>query len=326
MLSLDELHAAGDRAAWQPVAPPPPVAELEQEVGRRRGRQRAIVAAGSAVVMAAGLVMAVILVRPGDGPVEVLAAEPLAAEPGDGAPPGSSDQAGSADAADGPANDQDAAADRPPARDGSDPGNDSIVIERSVTGSGFSGLFTLDGPFDFEARLVKGEPAAALGAEAAEAADETRTVDGVELWITNRGDQLKVSAMTEPDRFVEVTGPADSIDELIEMVTTQDFPIHPFPDGPPFGEHGSFPDLEELLPERLLPHLDRKGWWLEGDLFDDRPWFSDGLDSFDDVDELDRYLDERFGTYLDRPCIRIEVVPDDGEFRLEVPDDCAQTG
>ncbi|MGI9605185.1 MAG: hypothetical protein ACR2P0_03515 [Acidimicrobiales bacterium] len=291
MPSTDDFSSAGARAARQPVPLAPPITDLQAEVGRRRTRRRRAV--GSSI---AGIAL--------------LAAIPIAASQiGEDAEPPSLFTAAADDAA--PAVTAAAAAQTTtvaPADETDDTSSDSGESHARPR------IFTLppfgDGDFDFtfgdlsfSLRTVTGPEAATEATTAEVAATETREIDGQTVWIATEGDTTTVSALVEGETFIEVEGPTEHIDTLLEFATNnavpfegfpfQGFDEHDVPEGFPFGNleeffpdglpesfgefpegfpfaEGEFPDLEELLPPGLLEDLERfKSGDLEGFDFDD---------------------------------------------------------
>ena len=264
MPSTDDLHDAGARAAGQPV-PLPSIDGLSAEVSRRRNRRRTLI--GSSV---AGIAL--------------LAAVPFAAAQlgDDEAPPSLLTAAQDGDAPDTTTEAPTTTAAAPAEGTDTDPDGNHDDEHDGFKGTDrhhdFDLDFTLDDDFSFAVRGVGGDEAAAAAADAEAQADETRTIDELTVWIDRNGDTTTVSSLVEPTQFVEVTGPSDSIESLLDMITNNgamfgfggdfdfgsDFDITPFEDflTPEmreelermrdqfgtfeFGEPGEFPDFENL--------------------------------------------------------------------------------
>ena len=95
--------------------------------------------------------------------------------------------------------------------------------------------------FSLSIQVLSGEQAVVAAQAAAAAADETLDVDDITVWVSGSGDQRTVAALVEPNEFVEVTGDADQLDKLIEVLRNGgldhrgDRQGHGFPGG---GLHG----------------------------------------------------------------------------------------
>lgn len=77
---------------------------------------------------------------------------------------------------------------------------------------------------NFSIEVVSGDDAASRAAEAEAAADETRDIDGQAVWIDERGDELAASAFFDDESsddptFVQVVGPAEQVERILELVT-----------------------------------------------------------------------------------------------------------
>lgn len=77
---------------------------------------------------------------------------------------------------------------------------------------------------NFTIEVVSGDDAAARAAEAEAAADETRDIDGQAVWIDERGDEISASAFFDDESsddptFVQVTGPAEQVERILDLVT-----------------------------------------------------------------------------------------------------------
>lgn len=310
MLSVDDFQAAGDRAAVQPVAAGPSISTLELEVARRRGHRRlvAVSALGLVVILGAA---SVAMLASANEPAQVVAA-------------GRPDAAAEPTADDVPDVPATGAATGPVV--GEDTGRTSagaLVIERLAAGDGVtelevSGHLSLGGEVKIEIRTIQGDGSAEAAEAAAATADEARQDGEIEIWIERKGDRLTASALVEPDKFVAVTGPAEMLDDLIEMITGDGFEFGPWPD---IGDLGQLPDLGQLLPEELFRRLEDGKWWLGGDDFEELTPFGDGVGN---LDELDRLLEERLGRLFDGDalCVRIDVERSADGLHLVVPDDC----
>lgn len=310
MLSIDDFQAAGDRAAAQPVAPGPSISTLELEVSRRRGHRRLVAVSGVGIVAILAAASVAMLAAVNE-PAQIVTAggQQANAEP-------TSDDSPSVRAAE-PTVD-------PVVGDDSDRTSaGALVIEGLAAGDGtteleVSGHLLLGGDVKIEIRTIQGDGSAEAAEAAAAAADETRQDGDLEIWIERNGDRLTASALVEPDKFVAVTGSAEVLDDLIEMITGDGFEFGPWPG---IGGLGQLPDFDQLLPEELFRRLEDGQWWLGGDDFDELAPFGDGVGN---LAELDRLLEERLGHLLDgdAPCVRIEFERSADGLQLVLPEGC----
>ena len=283
----NELHAAGQRAARQAVPVPPPVAGLQQAAERQRTKRRTI---GSSLAAAALVVAAVpaALAFGGSNQTQVVVAgtEQVAA---------AAEGAASATAGAGAQTENG----QPMAQ--SDEATEDVRLQFSADGS------------TIVARVVSGDEADTGASEAEAAADETLAVDGTTVWVRSDGDQRIVSALVETDTFVEITGPADQLDRLIEALrnggslTSDEWEsffgddFAPF-SGSPFaiegnGDNFSFRfehDGHHVDLDELFGNLEERFGDLEGHEFDFD--FDGGDFDFDDVNPED-FDFEHFGRF-----------------------------
>ncbi len=250
MPSIDDLGAAGARAAQRSVPSPPSIDTLAAEVASRRTRTRRVI--GSTVAVAAlaiGIPVAAAQIGNDDAPPSVFTAA----------------QDGELDAAVADETASEAPTTTAPASDEPDPSADPSDKDDSTTAFGLYHEGDHDfrvelGDLAFSIKVLEGEGASDAAAAAADEADETREVDGVTVWVKNESDtETSVSAFVDDEVFIEVTGPAESIDSLLELAT-KDWPkveFGPLPDFEKFfPEDGTPPfDLEEIFPEGELPPL-----------------------------------------------------------------------
>ena len=134
-----------------------------------------------------------------------------------------------------------------------------------------------DASTSFALQMITGDGAAEAAQAASAGADESPVIDEMTVWVDAEGDQRTVSALVEPDTFVAITGDADQLDVLIDLLRSGDG-MSGFSFGGP-GPH-SF-DFDKLPEEFRLDgfNFDAFGENFEG--------FPDGFD-FDgfDFDEL----------------------------------------
>jgi hypothetical protein len=280
MPSTDDLHDAGARAAGQPV-PLPSIDGLSAEVSRRRNRRRTLIGSSIAgVVLLAAVPFAAAQLGDDEVPSLLTSAQ-------DGEAPDTTIEAPTTTAA-APAEGTDDTDADPDGHHDDEHDNDHDGLDGMDRHHDFDLDFTLDDNFSFAIRGVGGDEAAAAAADAEARADETRTIDELTVWIDRNGDTTTVSSLVEPTQFVEVTGPSDSIESLLDMITNNgamfgfggdfdfgsEFDITPFEDflTPEmreefermrdqfgtfeFGEPGELPDFESLPDFENLPNLD----------------------------------------------------------------------
>ena len=77
--------------------------------------------------------------------------------------------------------------------------------------------------FALTIQVISGDNAASEASDAAASATETLEVDGITVWVEGSGDERTVSTLVEPDEFVRVTGPADDLDRLIDVLRNGGF-------------------------------------------------------------------------------------------------------
>lgn len=313
-----DLEAAGRRAALQPVPRPPAVDTLRAAAGDHRSK-RGLVLSAAAVVLVLAIGVPVALNLRGSTTVQNIAAGPAAQDAAQDTPAGSEPDPGAAGAAG--------------AQDEDDSGSESEARFELHAG----------GDMSFSVETIKGSGAQAAADSAAANADETRVVDGTTVWITSDGVTATASALVEPRFFVRVEGPADQLDELLDVIAGGEFGVHDFPAFPGLEhdeffdeffenfENGEFPGLEgfegfeDFFPDGEFPGFDGLDG-LEGlDGFDElfEGLFENG--QFPDLEGLEGF-DELFGGFSgDGGCISIDVGGDE-EFRLEFPEGCASSG
>ena len=301
-----DLEAAGRRAAERPVIAGPTMVELESGAATVRRRRRVGITSGVAAGALAITLPLVLLTTGGggDGPVEVVAAaDPTVAS--------STDVDDSSTEGDAP--EPDAA--------------ESAETDASVR--------VLIGPEEALAvRVVHGDEAASEADRAAAAADETRTHDGVEVWIERGGEEVSVSALVHTDVFVEVRGSSDLLDRLVDKVTDDDlFVPESFDRLPDLGEHFPFGpgELDEFFGERfelerfddfseVFPELEER---LEEFFGDDGRFVVPDDFGFDPerLPDIDQFPEIWPG--FDASCLEITVERDgDDGVIIRVPDDC----
>ena len=361
MPSIDDLEAAGRRAAERPVPAPPDVTSLQRGAGRHRSRRRAAFASFAAVA-ALGAGIPIGLSLRDDAPLEVVAA--------------------------GTDSEADAAAPLTSQSDDPAPTTDDVAASADDTENGAAEIELRYGDeFAFKIEVLHGEEAAAAARAAEAAADETRDIEGTTVWIDRDGDTTRVSALVDPDHFIEVTGPTDQLDRLLEIMSSGGLELPAFPafpegdiekffeefqeqfgEGFPFGEapfvfgdgedfgflfdfengelppelkelleqfegfegfDGELPDLQELFPEGELPKLDELFEQFGGELPDLEQFFEEGtLPDFEQFFE-DGGFPEGFGDFGAEfdGCIAIDIQQsgEDG-FQFEFPEGCSTAG
>jgi len=248
MPSPDLLEAAGRRAAFRPVPTPPSIDELASEVGRRRTKKRQIVGALAAAV---ALVVAIPL-----GASIISAEEPdVVTLASDGEAPDPPDQIGQAPVAVEPAETSSTTTSST---------TTTVVVDNNrapiITADGENFDLALEfGDVPFAIEVIGGEGASESAAAAAADADRTRTLDDVTVWIDEQGDQVTASALID-DSFVAVTGPADEVERILDLVTQLDvadsFDRFAFPDEM---FDGDFPfDMDEFFEDGEWPGVDQE--------------------------------------------------------------------
>ncbi len=265
MPSTDLLEAAGRRAALGPVPTPPSIDSLVAEVGRRRNRRRKVVGGAVAVLVAAVTIPVSVALIDNDRPdVVTLASD-------DGTELSSADPAGLATEVEPSTTStsvaQNSTTEAPPLE----------PTDETFRGP-FAGLndenfdLQLDlGDESFAIVVISGDDAAARAAEAEAASDETRSIDDQTLWMATNGDEVTASAYFDDETFVEVRGPKEQIERILDLVAEH-------ADGPVM-----FFDPSEFAKRFDLPEgfLDGEGFFGEDFSFEDgdsplAPFFEDG--------------------------------------------------
>ena len=324
-----DLQAAGRRAGAQHVPTPPPLASLEAGAAKHTSRRRLILSSAAGLVLVA-LAFPLALTMRGSTTVQTVAA-------GTG-------QAAAAQLEPGPA------AAQGDLSDDADADSDEGVRIQLRSG----------GDFSVSIRVLSGEQAVSVAEAAAAGATETLDVDGLAVWVSEAGDERTVSALVEPDEFIEVTGNAAELDMLIDVLRDGGMTDH----GGIRGSRGldgdewqqffeEFDDGHFNFDEFFGPdgelNFDRYGFSFDGDFDFDEFFGPDGEFNFDeffgpdgifDVDgdgfSFDGDFDEFFGpdgfTFPTdafggnvHGCIVIDDLNGDrGEpFHLEFPGGCA---
>lgn len=255
MPSIDHLKAAGERAALRPVPVPPSIDELSDEVGRRRSRKRSIVGgAAAALTLVVAVPLGAALITNDAPDVVTFATE-------NGGP----DQLGQAPVAVQPAETTTTTtiATRTTAADSARP---SI----SADGEHFD-LNLQFGGASYAIEVIAGDDASSRAATSAAAADSTRTIDGLTIWLDEKDDEVTASALIDDQTFLAVTGPAAEIDQILDLVSNHAdgdalFEQFTFPEGMfdgdfPFGpdglfEDGEWPGLDEAMTEELRSEIE----------------------------------------------------------------------
>lgn len=315
MPSTEALEAAGRRAALGPVPNPPSLDTLVAEVDRRRSRRRRIVGGvAAALVAAVAIPSAAFLVDDGRADVVTLASEDgdesLTSDAGSVIPEALSSEAGSTEPASATPQAEPAETSAPTtvADAATDDAVSATPSEDSIDGGPLAGLsdenfdLRLDlGDESFAIVVLHGDEALSRADDAATAADETRQIDGQTVWLDERDDELAVSALFEGETFVQVTGPRDQIERILDLVTQ-------YAEGPL-----RFFDLEGLGEQFDLPEgfLDGEG------LFDENSPFADGDLPFLEDGALDDFRGEmeEFGE-----CMDITIDRSGSTTTVEIPD------
>jgi len=294
MPSTDHLEAAGRRAALGPVPTPPTIDALTAEVGRRQNRRRKMFSGAVAVLVAAVAIPVSVALIDNDQPDVVTSASDGGAE-----------------------------------LSSADPASLAAQVEPSTTSTSVAPTSTTEGteetfgrgPFaglndeNFDLRLdlgdesfaivvISGDDAAARAAEAEAAADETREIDDQTVWIANNGDEVAASAFFDDETFVEVRGPKEQIERILDLVS----------------EHANGPvmffDPSEFAERFDLPEgfLDGDGVFGEDFSFEEGdnplfPFFEDG--TFDDFENKMKDFAE---------CMEITVDRSGSTTKVEIPD------
>lgn len=210
MPSTDALERAGQRAAYRPVPAPPSIDSLTAEVGRRRTKRRRAVGGGVAALAAVvAIPFGVATLNDSQPDVVTLATD-------DGSAPA---EAAAVGAQVGP----DTSTTVAPTTTTLAPNADD-----ARRGPLFLPEFGEDGTFDLELDLgegsfslevTNGEDAADRAAAAGEAAEESRVIDDLTVWLDDQGDRTTASALIDETTFIEVTGPTDKIERVLDLVT-----------------------------------------------------------------------------------------------------------
>ena len=223
MPSIADLEAAGSRAAVQPVPVAPAIDALHDRAGKHQNKRRLV---GSAVVVVAFMALAVpaALSMRSQSVVQEVAAG--AAEVAPAASQGSNgNSSGQAAAA---AQTEDA---------------DEESTREHTTGR-FEMRF---GDVSFSGRVLTGDAAIEAAADAEAAADETREVDGQTVWISRDGDRATVSSLIDGTEFVEVVGPGDQLDRLLDIAASGAPELPPLPAMPGMPPMPQLPEIEEFF-------------------------------------------------------------------------------
>lgn len=299
MPSPDLLESAGQRAAYRPVPMPPPLEDLATEVDRRRKKRRAIGGTLAALSLVVAIPVGVSLVSNDQPDVVTFATEdgdrgsvsesPVAVQP----------------------------AETSTSTTPSTSTSTTVVSDADAPSGPFAGMdddnFDLSlnfGDTSISIEVITGGDAADRAAAAEAAADTTRTIDDETIWLDEQGDQVTASAFFDDETFVSVTGPADDIDRVLDLVTEH-------ANGPiTFFDPSDFADRFDL-PDGLFDgdfELDLDGDGLPDD-FDEL--FNDGqLPGFDDQAMEDfRKQVEKFSE-----CMRIELDRSGDSASIEIPD------
>jgi len=152
--------------------------------------------------------------------------------------------------------------------------------------------------------VISGDDAAVRASEAEAQADETREIDEQIVWIKNDGDAVTASAFIDDETFVEVRGPKDQIERVLDLVAEHaNGPVMFF--GP-----SEFADRFDL-PEGFL---DGEGFLGDDFSFDDdefpfAPFFEDG--ALEDFETQMRDFSE---------CMEITVDRSGETTTVEIPD------
>lgn len=305
MPSNDYLEAAGRRAALGPVPTPPTIDELTAEVGRRRNKRRKVIGGAMAALVAViALPIGVALVSDDQPDAVTLATD-------DGEEISSEEPAGLASQVE-PSTTSTTAA-------------PSSSTETTVTdapldppeGRGpFAGLndenFDLQlnlGDESFAIAVISGDDAAARAADAQAAADETRQIDDQTVWIKNDGDEVTASALFDDETFVEVRGPKEQIERILDLVSEHaDGPVMFF-DPSEFAERFG-------LPEGLF---DSDGFPGEDFSFEDFP-FEEGESPFFPFFEDGTFRDFENEMKDFAECMNVTVDRSGTTTKIEIPD------
>ena len=275
MPTPDLLESAGRRAALGPVPAAPSLDALSAEVDRRRSRHHKIVGGvAAALVVALAIPAALVLADNDQTDLVTLASN-------DGIELSSDEPTGLA-----------AQVDPAPTTTTSVVATSSTAASASSTTQQIQGR----GPFlgfndeNFDLRLdlgdesfsiavISGDDAATRAAEAEASADETRQIDEQAVWIDNNGDEVTASALIDGETFVEVRGPQEQIDRILDLVAEH-------ANGPvTFFDPGGFAEWFEL-PEGFF---DNEGLFGDDFTFDAEnfPFFQDGALDGLDLENLD---------------------------------------
>ena len=301
MPSPDLLESAGQRAAYRPVPMPPALDDLVHEVDRRRKKRRLIGGGVGALSLALALPFVTSFVTNDEPDVVTFATE----------------DAGASSVSDSPV------AVQPAATSTTTSTSTTTPAESSSDFGPFAGMdeenFDLSlnfGDTSIAIEVITGGDAADRAAAAETAATTTRTIDDETIWLEEVGDQVTAAAFFETDTFVSVTGPADDIDRVLDLVTEH-------ANGPvQFFDPSEFANRFDL-PEGLFDDdLD-----FDGDLnFDfDGDGLPEDLDSFFEngvFPGLDDAAMEDFRREMDEfsECMRIELDRNGDSATIEIPD------
>ncbi len=303
MPSTDHLEAAGRRAALGPVPTPPTIDALTAEVGRRQNRRRKVFSGAVAVLVAAVAIPVSVAMVDTDQPDLVTLVSDGGAELS------SADPAGLAAQVEPSATSTSVA----PTSTTKVPTTDAPTSEATAETFGrgpFAGLndenfdLRLDlGDESFAIVVISGDDAAARAAEAEAAADETREIDEQTVWIANNGDEVTASAFIDDETFVEVRGPKEQIERILDLVSEHTNGPVMFFDPTEFAKRFDLPD----------GFLDREGFFGEDFSFEERdnplfPFFEDG--TFDDFQNEMKDFAE---------CMEITVDRSGSTTKVEIP-------
>ena len=269
MHTTDALEAAGRRAALGPVPSPPTIDALVAEVDRRRSKRRRVVGgAAAAIVAAVAIPVGVVLIDGGQADVVTLASDDVAESLSDAPASLASQPEPSPTSA--PTTNAVPTTEVPPS---------SPQAEESIDRGPLVGLSDEDfdlrlelGGQSFAIAVLHGAEALSRADDAAAFADETRDIDGQTVWLDEQGDTLVASALIDGEMFVQVTGPRDQLEQILDLVT----------------EHANGPlrffDLDGAgILEKDFPFTDGDLPFLEGGALEE---FRDEMENFSDCLEI----------------------------------------
>lgn len=292
MPSTDHLEAAGRRAALGPVPTPPTIDALNAEVGRRQNRRRNVFSGVVVALVAAVAIPVSVALIDNDQPDLVTLASDGGAELASSDPAGLPDQV------------------EPSTTSTSAAPTTTSATEETVSRGPFAGLndenfdLRLDlGDESFAIVVISGDDAAARAVQAEAAADETREIDDQTVWIANNGDEVTASALFDDETFVEVRGPKQQIERILDLVSEHMNGPVMFFDPTEFAKRFDLPD----------GFLDREGFFGEDFSFEGQdnplfPLFEDG--TFDEFQNEMKDFAE---------CMEITVDRSGSTTKVEIP-------